>query len=116
MAQIYVSITGLTLLSPWKLPRFWSHAGPAMSAAISAPGNLSAEARTIAGVHRTLSTWQSRDAMRAYLRSPTHARAMRAFPKIATGKTYGYWADGRPSWDDAIAQWAAHGTLYGRPT
>lgn len=114
MSQIYVSITGLSVLSPLQLPLFWALAIPAMTSALSAPGNLSAEARTIRGVHHTISTWESQDAMRTYLRSPAHAKAMRRFPKIATGKTYGYWAGERPTWDEARALWEDHGTLYGR--
>jgi len=37
-----------------------------------------------------------------YLRSETHLKAMKAFPKIATGKSYGTEAESVPSWDEAF--------------
>lgn len=40
--------------------------------------------------------------MLAYLRSVTHLKAMKAFPKIATGKSYGTEAESVPSWNGAF--------------
>ncbi len=112
MSRVYVSITGLQLRAIWHAPRFWTLAMPAMAAAQTAPGNLSASARTVSGVHHTLTTWDSAAAMRAYLTSDSHRRAVAAFPRIAEGKTHGYWSDGHPTWDDALDHWAAHGRVY----
>lgn len=107
--SVYVSMTGLRLRSPWQAPRFWFHALGAMAQARAASGLLRAEARRIDGVHHTLTVWESRDAMRAFLRTGAHATAMRVFPRFATGKVFGYAADAPPDWPDALALWQAHG-------
>lgn len=110
--QVYVSITGLRVRSPWLTFRFWWHAIHAMMQVRRAPGCLSASARTINGVQHTLSVWQDDTAMREFVFSGAHLRAVRVFPKIATGKTFGYWADAPPDWDDVPALWEAHGQDY----
>ncbi|MDJ1008241.1 MAG: hypothetical protein QNJ13_10505 [Paracoccaceae bacterium] len=107
MEQLYISVTGLRLKRFWHAPRFWRLAVRAMAEAKSAPGNLRASARSVRGVHHTLSVWEGEDAMRAYLRSPEHARAMRAFAQIATGRTLGYHADTAPDWAEALSRWKA---------
>ena len=113
MAQVYVSITGLRLKAPWHYPRFMALAAPAMSEAQADPECVYASARRIKGVQHTVTAWTSREAMLAYLTKPHHLHAMKAFPKIGTGKTYGYYADRRPSWDEARALWDAHATEVG---
>ncbi|MEM8631691.1 MAG: hypothetical protein AAGF74_10670 [Pseudomonadota bacterium] len=112
MSQVYVSITGLRLKQLWHAPRFWALAVPAMAEAQGAPGCLSASARTIRGVHHTLTVWESPAAMRRYLTMPKHLTAMKAFSGIATGKTIGYLADASPSWDEARAIWDRDGREY----
>lgn len=84
-----------------------------MSAARTAPGNLSVSARTIGGVHHTLSVWENEAAMQVYLRSPAHRDAMRAFPAIATGRTLGYAAAAAPTWDEALVRWETEAKSYG---
>ncbi|MEX0308651.1 MAG: hypothetical protein AB3N17_00250 [Tateyamaria sp.] len=106
---MYVSITGLKLKRVWHQPLFWRHAVASMTDAMAAPGNLSAESRTIDGVHHTLSTWTSRADMLSYLRSKRHARAMRRFDGIATGRVCGFEADARPTWSQALARYHADG-------
>jgi quinol monooxygenase YgiN len=64
--EFYVSITGLQVRQPRYLPSFWSHAVRAMAQARSAPGNISADTRTIDDVHHTLSVWTDQAAMRAF--------------------------------------------------
>jgi hypothetical protein len=110
MAQgsVYVSITGLVLHSPLHWPRFAMHAGASMVQARRAPGNRFAAARMIDGVHHTLSIWDSRDAMLAYLRSGAHAQALRAFRGIGQGKTYGFETDTPPGWSDVPGLYAVH--------
>ena len=105
----YISITGLTLRSRRHVFRFWWHAIGSITQAKRAPGNRSADARTIAGVHHTLSVWDDEQAMRAYLNSGAHLRALRAFRQIATGKTIGFVADAAPSWDEVHDIWASRG-------
>ena len=115
MTQVYVSVTGLKLNAFWHAPRFWRMAGAAMAAARTAEGNISAGARTIGGVHHTLSVWVSRDAMLAFFHAPVHARAIKAFPDIAMGKTLGFHADAAPDWDSAVARWHADARTYAQP-
>ncbi|MEL7098329.1 MAG: hypothetical protein AAGM84_05815 [Pseudomonadota bacterium] len=111
---MYISVTGLRLNTVLSLPVFWRYTLPAMVAARRAPGNLSADARKVGAVHHTLSTWESRAHMRAYLRSPSHARAMPRFAKIATGRVVGWDAAARPEWDEALHRLATQGRdVYG---
>ena len=112
MAEVYVSITGLRLKAFWHTPRFWSLAVPAMGEAHRAPGNLHASARTIGGIHHTLSVWENEKAMRAYLIQPHHRAAMRAFHGIATGKTIGFTSNQPPNWAEARRIWEEQAQDY----
>ena len=106
--SVYVSITGLVLHSPLQWPRFALHASASMVQARRAAGNRLAQARMIDGIHHTLSVWDSREAMKAYLKSGAHLQAMRAFSGIGLGKTYGFETDKPPDWSDIPAIYAAH--------
>lgn len=112
-AQVYVSITGLRL-KPGLMARlrFWPLAIASMIQAKRAGGNLYAGAREINGVQHTLTVWRSDEDMRRFIRSGAHARAMRAFRKIAEGKTFGYWTPTAPSWDEVPELWRDHGQRY----
>lgn len=110
--MIYVSVTGLRLPSIWRAPRFWFYAVPSMIQARRAPGNISAQARTIDGVQHTLSVWRSRQDMLAYMKSGAHLKAMKAAHRVAPGATCGYETENIPSWDEAIAYWRQHGRVY----
>ncbi len=108
-AQVYVSITGLALKSPFHNLLFSWHAMRSFSQAAAATGNLSTDARTINGVHHTLTVWTSRDAMLAYLRAGAHRQAMKAYKSMGTGSVHGYLTDARPSWEEALAIWHREG-------
>ena len=110
---VYVSITGLRLKRPWHWLRFAWHAVPTFREAQRAPGNLGAEARTIGGVRHTLTVWESEAAMRRFLHGGAHRRAMRAYPAIATGLTFGYETDCVPGWDKVLQLWRERGRRYG---
>lgn len=99
---MYVSITGLTPKGLLGTLRFWMLAVPSFRQAQTAPGNLFCEVRRIQNYQCTLTAWTSRDAMLDYLRSGTHLKAMKAFNRIATGKSFGYEADSVPSWAEAF--------------
>tara|TARA_B110000114_G_scaffold183853_1_gene226097 strand:- start:657 stop:809 length:153 start_codon:yes stop_codon:yes gene_type:complete len=43
--------------------------------------------------------------MLAYVRSPKHMKAMRAFPSIAIGRLLSYENDVMPTWDEAPLKW-----------
>lgn len=101
----YVAITGLRLHSVLKVPRFFALAAPAMADARAAPGNRFADARTIRGVHHTLSAWDSLDALTTWVHQPAHARAMRAQGALGTGVTTRFEAEALPSWDEARQIW-----------
>ena len=107
--EVYVSITGLQVRRVWHIPVFWTHAMRAMMQARTAPGNIRAEARSINGVHHTLSVWTDRKAMLGYLRAGPHRDAIRLFPRIATGKVLGFYAQEVPDWSDVPTLWAAQG-------
>ena len=109
---IYVSITGLQLKKGLlTAARFWWHAVLSMRQAQNAPGNLSVEARSIEGVQHTLSVWTDEAAMRAYLTSGAHLKAMKAFHTIATGRTTGYLADAPPVWSEVHEIWKRSGVV-----
>lgn len=110
--SVYVSITGLRVKSPWYGPRFWWHAIRSMAQAQAAPGNISAEARSIGGVQHTLSVWESKAAMRQFLVTGAHLAAMKSFRSIATGGTFGYEAEAVPGWDEVHALWLERAAEY----
>jgi heme-degrading monooxygenase HmoA len=107
--QVYVSVTGLTLKSPFHRLRFSWHATRSFSQAAGAPGNLSTDARMVDGVHHTLTVWTSREAMLTYLKSGAHLKAMKAFRSIGTGRVHGYHTDKAPSWTEALTIWRDEG-------
>lgn len=90
-------------------PRFLWHALRCITQARNAPGCLGASARTIDGVHHTMTVWESPAAMRAFVASGPHLKAMNVFPRIATGKVVSFHTDAPPSWDDAHAIWDRDG-------
>lgn len=103
-----MSITGLKVRSVFAYPIFAYHAFQSMRQARAANGNMSAQACTVDGVHHTLSVWQSKDHMLAYLRSGPHLKAMKVFSKIATGKTFGYATTKIPELEDVHQLWTEH--------
>lgn len=107
--MVYVSITGLRLKGPHHAPLFWWHAVRSMMQAQSAPGNLRAETRTINGVHHTLTVWTDEAAMRRFLGSGAHLRAMRVYRKMANGSTLGFLAETPPDWDEVHDLWLEKG-------
>ena len=106
---MYISITGLKLNGPLSAPRFWWHALRSMTQAQRAPGNLSAEAKRIDGIHHTLTVWNDKAAMRAYLVAGAHMQAMKAFRSVATGAVLGYEADVVPEWSEVHEIWRTRG-------
>lgn len=112
---VYVSITGLRLKSPFHAAWFWWHAIRSMMQAQGAPGNLRSEARSIGGVQHTLTVWEDRAAMRRFMVTGAHAKAMRAFPQIATGSTFGFETDQVPDWGDVHQLWQERGIVYAVP-
>lgn len=108
----YVSITGLRVRSPLQSIPFWWHAIRSMMQAQAAEGNLKAEARAIDGVQHTLTVWTDKAAMRRFMTSGAHARAMRSFRSIATGSTFGFDSETVPDWSEVHALWEERGVEY----
>jgi hypothetical protein len=100
--KYYVSVTGLELDSLLGYPQFIYHAVPSMMQAKRSPGNVMADGRMVGSVHHTLTVWEDKMAMRRFMMSGAHVKAMKSFDSFATGTTYGYEADEIPTWDEAL--------------
>ena len=50
--------------------------------------------------------------MLEFMRNGAHLKAMQAFHKIATGKTYGYEAEAIPDWNEAFSLLETKGKNY----
>lgn len=109
---VIVAITGLRLKRPWHIFRFTWLAIPAFNQARNSSGSLLVEAKTIRGVRHTLTVWNSRSDMTEFLYSGAHKRAIKAFPEIATGKTFSYESDSVPDWAEVHARWLEQGLEY----
>ena len=77
-----------------------------MRQAYAASGLISAKARKIGRVHHTLTLWDSQAAMRAYLVTGAHLGAMKAFHRLATGRTIGFECETPPTWEEVHEIWA----------
>jgi hypothetical protein len=82
-----------------------------MRQAYAASGLIRAQARKIGGVHHTLTVWESEAAMRAYLVTGAHLGAMKAFHRLATGRTVGFECETSPTWEQVPEIWAAIGRI-----
>lgn len=111
-AKFYVSITGLRPKNFWSKLFFWRYAVPSKIQADAAKGILFSEVKEIQKVQHTLTAWESKDHMKAYIHSGAHLKALKAFRKIATGKTFGYESDRIPTWDEAHILWLKNGKEY----
>lgn len=109
---MHISITGLKPKGLLGVIRFWRFAIPSFSQARGAEGILYCEVRKIKEHHCTLTAWESKDHMRAYLKSGVHLKAMKQFHKIATGKTFGYESETIPSWEEAYELLQAKGRVH----
>ncbi len=110
--RFYVSITGLRPKNFWSTFMFWRHAIPSKMQADSAAGILFSEVRKINKIQHTLTAWESKQHMIAYIHSGAHLQAMKAFRKIAVGKTFGYESDRIPAWDEVHELWLQNGKEY----
>jgi len=80
------------------------HAIPASNAAQKAEGVLHCEFKTHNGYQQTLTVWEAKKHMMAYIVSPAHFRVMKGISQIGSGKVFGYETDSIPSWDDALVE------------
>ena len=99
---MYISLTQLKPKGILSYFRFWVLAIPSFRQAQTAEGSLSVSAKRVNGSQCTITSWESREVMLQFMRSGAHLKAMKAFHKIATGRTYGYESDALPSWGEAM--------------
>lgn len=109
---MHISITGLKPKGVAGYFRFWLHAIPSFSQAQKAKGNLHCAVKRIKGHQCTITAWESREVMLEFMRSGAHLQAMKVFPKIATGKIYGYEGDSVPTWEEAFKMLMEKGRFY----
>jgi hypothetical protein len=109
---MYISLTQLKPKGIVNFFRFWALAIPTYRQAETSNGNLSVTAKRIKGSQCTITSWESRDVMLAFMRSGTHAKAVKSFHKIATGRTYGYESEQLPTWSEAMALLKEKGKDY----
>jgi hypothetical protein len=77
-----------------------------------APGSLFVAVKRMNGIHHTLSAWENKAAMQSYIYQGPHRLAIKAFRKIATGKTFGYESTSLPSWDEVHEMWKHKAKSY----
>lgn len=109
---IYVSITGLKVKNFWKFLFFMRHAVMSKIQADRAPGILFSDVRTINGIQHTVTAWETKQHMKDFIYTGNHLKAIKAFRKIATGKTFGYEATQIPSWEEVPVLWEKNGKSY----
>jgi len=112
---VWVSITGLQFKRPWNIVPFLWHAIPSKMQADQSPGILKSEVKNIDGVRHTLTVWKSQQDMIAFAYSGRHQKAIAAFMRFFTGKTYGYETTDVPDWEQARKIWEEKGREYTPP-
>jgi hypothetical protein len=105
----YVSITGFRAKSVFHVPVFVWHALRSMAQAQRDPSCRFASARLIKGVAHTVTVWDSRLSMLAFMTAGDHRKAMRAFSSIGTGYGFGYDGDDTPHWNKVHQLWLDQG-------
>lgn len=109
---MYISLTQLKPKGIISFFKFWVLAAPAFGQAQKSKGNLSVDAKRIKGYQCTITSWESREAMLDFLHSGAHQKAIQAFHKIATGRTYGFESDQLPTWSEAMVLLKEKGKDY----
>lgn len=108
----YISITGLKPKGIISFFKFWTLAIPSFEQAKKAKGITFCQVKRIKGLQCTLTAWESREDMLNFLHSGSHLKAMQAFHKIATGKTFGYESKTIPTWEEAFGLLQTQGKNY----
>jgi hypothetical protein len=109
---MYISITGLQPKGFWSTVKFWTLAIPSFRQAKTAKGNLHSDVKRIKGYQCTVTAWEDRESMLAFLHQGPHLKAMKSFRRIATGKTYGFESDVIPTWEHAFVLLQEMGKEY----
>ena len=109
---MHISITGLKTKGILGFIQFWALAIPSFTEAKTAKGNLYADVKRINGYQCTLTAWENREMMLAFMRSSVYLKEMKTFISIAAGKTFGYESDTIPSWEEAFSLLESKGKNY----
>ena len=109
---MYVAVTALKAKGFLSAIRFWLLAVPTFKQATFSDGVLFCEVKSVDGFHHTLTAWETKHDMKKFVFSPIHRKAMRVFPKIATGSTIRYETDKMLSWDEAVEIWRKTAVNY----
>ncbi len=105
-------MTRLRLRSRWFFPLFAWHSFRSLKQARASAGCLAAQVNNFAGAFWTLTLWRARAALRAFMLSGAHRKAM---PKLATWcdeASLAHWdqdAEALPPWPDAARRLGAEG-------
>ena len=102
---MYVSVTALKTRGFLSAIRFQLLAVLVFKQAKSSAGILFCEVKSVDGFHHTLTAWKTKKDMRKFVLSPVHQKAVKIFPKIATGSTIGYETDKMLGWDEMLLMW-----------
>jgi hypothetical protein len=118
--SLSISLTRLRLRHPRFFPRFIWYAAASLKQARRAPGCVFAQVRATGGLtFWTLSAWQSEAAMKAYMVSGAHLKAMpglrRWCDEAATARwagTPGCFANAHALWSEGERRLAAEGRFH----
>ena len=109
---MYVFVTALKTRGFWSAIRFWLLVVPVFKQARSSAGILFCEVKSVGGFHHTLTARKTKKDMQKFVLLPIHRKAMKIFPKFATGSTIGYETDKMPAWDEALLMWRKTAVNY----
>lgn len=107
-----VSITRLRLRSLWFFPLFAWHSFRNLKQARAGDGCLAAQVNNFAGAFWTLTLWRDRAAMRAFMLSGAHRKAMPKLAKWCDEASLAHWdqeAISLPPWAEAAKRLGAEG-------
>ena len=109
---MFVSVTALKTRGFLSAIRFQLLAVLVFKQARSSAGILFCEVKSVDGFHHTLTAWKTKKDMQKFVLSPIHQKAMKIFPKIATGSTIGCKTDKMPTWGEALLMWRKTAVNY----
>ena len=109
------SITELRLKNIFSFILFIKHAVRSKIQADSAQGIVSVEVKSSGLlIQRTLTVWESEEALKKYIRSGSHLVAMKSFSKIANKSyTAKFKVTSKPTWEEALEYLKTQGREHG---
>jgi hypothetical protein len=112
----FVSITRLRLRSVLYLPLFIRHAIPTAQQSATAPGNVITTTRRVGlTAYWTLTVWEDEAAMRRYMSSGAHRKAMPKLAQWCDEASTVHWIQERtelPTWSEIQHRMVNQGRLY----